>query len=150
MKRIKRQPQTGTLISIATSIILSLTLASSALAEADKANDDRKAKKPQPTITEILAERNFVKGEVARRIRTESISSWRYLDKHHVYIDGIGRNRHYLVEFRNQCREIRGSESLYYKTHSGALTKFDAIGVIDSIGGHLNSLPHRYCSIKQI
>ena len=80
MKRIKRQPQTGTLISIATSIILSLTLASSALAEADKANDDRKAKKPQPTITEILAERNFVKGEVARRIRTESISSWRYLD----------------------------------------------------------------------
>lgn len=152
MSRIKIQPQKSALIGMTTAFILSLLLVGNTYAGADS---DSQAKAPEqakapPTITEILAERNFVKGDVARRIRTASIDTWRYLDKHHIYIDGIGRDNNYLVEFRNQCREIRGSESLYYKTHSGALTKFDSIGVIDSIGGHASSLPHRHCSIKQI
>lgn len=119
----------------------------------DKQTDTEKqatAKEAPPTIEELLAEKHFVQGDVARRIRTHTIDTWRYLDKYHIYIDGVGKNNNYLVKFRNQCRDTRGSESIFYKTHNGALTKFDTIGVIDSIGGHISLHPTRSCFIEEI
>lgn len=107
-------------------------------------------KKIEPTIKELLAKRHFVQGEVARSIRTHTIDTWRYLDKYHIYIDGVGKNNNYLVKFSHQCRDTRGGESIFYKTHNGELTKFDTIGVIDSIGGHRSLLPTRSCFIKEI
>lgn len=120
-------------------------------AQAFASNTDTKEQTTElPTIKQLLAEKQFIQGDVARGIRTYRIDSWRYLDKHHIYIDGVGRNNNYLVEFSNQCRETRGSESIFYKTRTGELTKFDTIGVLDSIGGHYSRFPSRSCFIKEI
>lgn len=130
-------------------LLTSLTLIVSAQAFAAEA-DTKAGTKEQPTIKQLLAEKQFVQGKVARSIRTHTIDSWRYLDKYHIYIDGIGKRNNYLVEFSHQCRDTRGSESIFYKTRTGELTKFDTIGVVDGLGGHFSLLPKRSCFIKEI
>lgn len=134
-------------------LFTSLILILSAQAFATNTDTEAPSNEPsskQPTIKELLAEKQFVQGDVARGIDTYRIDSWRYLDKHHIYIDGVGRNNNYLVEFSNQCRDTRGSESIFYKTRTGELTKFDTIGVINSLSGHHSSFPSRSCFIKEI
>lgn len=121
------------------------------LSSAKKTDDKQsaKGKKAAPTIESLLADRQFVQGEKTRGIRTYTIDTWRYLDKYHIYIDGVGRSHNYLVKFKHKCRDARGSEALFYKTHNGELTKFDSIAVIDNIGGS-HSMPSRHCFIEAI
>lgn len=118
-------------------------------AEQQDSKQSTNDKKAEPTIKSLLADRQFVQGEKARGIRTHTIDTWRYLDKHHIYIDGIGRNNNYLVKFKNKCRDTRGGEAIFYKTHNGQLTKFDSIAVINDIGGG-HSFPSRHCIIDEI
>lgn len=148
----------GTLISIAL-----FTMVFSSTSHANKDTTDKAAsvdaaahaktqsdKKSAPTIKEILANRQFTQGEIVRQIRTQTIDTWRYLDKYHIYIDGIGKNNNYLIQFHHSCREARSGESLLYKTHNGNLTKFDTIQIVDTLGGGHSLQPRRSCAIKEI
>jgi len=141
-----------TLIAILASIILITSF--TANAGKHKSNEDQSNKSSTTkavSIKNLLAEKSLKQGDVAKRIRTQNIETWRRLDNHHILIEGRGRNKDFLIEFRNKCRGTRHRSTLIYKTTNNELTKFDSIGILDSFMSSRDVLrPTHTCSIKQI
>ena len=137
-------------------VVASIILIISFSANADKHKVDQShAKKILANKTEsienLLAEKNLKQGEIAKRIRTDNIKTWRRLDNRHILIESKGRNKDFLITFRNKCHRTRHQSTLIYKTTNNELTKFDAIGVLDNfMSSHDVLRPSYNCSIKEI
>lgn len=122
----------------------------------DKNSDKKKtgkqtSKKKHKSLENLLAEKSLKQGDVAKRIRTQNIETWRRLDNRHILIEGRGRNKDFLIEFRNKCHGTRHRSTLIYRTTNNELTKFDSIGILDSFMSSRDVLrPTHTCSIKQI
>ena len=141
-----------TLIAVVASIILITSF--TANAGKHKANEDqinKSSSKKTDSIESLLAEKSLKQGDIAKRIRTQNIETWRRLDNRHILIESRGRNKDFLIEFRNKCHGTRHRSTLIYKTTNNELTKFDSIGILDSFMSSRDVLRATYtCSIKQI
>ena len=149
---ILRENIMKTLIAILASIILITSF--TANAGKYKSNEDQSNKSSTTkalSIESLLAEKSLKQGDIAKRIRTQNIETWRRLDNRHILIEGRGRNKDFLIEFRNKCHGTRHRSTLIYKTTNNELTKFDSIGILDSFMSSRDVLrPTHTCSIKQI
>ena len=122
----------------------------------DKNSDKKKtgkqtSKKKHKSLENLLAEKGLKQGEIAKRIRTYNIDTWRRLNDRNILIESKGRNKDFLITFRNKCHRTRHQSTLIYKTTNNELTKFDAIGVLDNFMSSQDVLRPSYnCSIKEI
>ena len=145
-----------TLFAIIASIVLITSFSTYAdTHKTDKHDADKKiekqSSKKSDTIKNILAEKDLKQGEIAKRIRTYNIDTWRRLNDRHILIESKGRNKDFLIEFRNKCYGTRHRSTLIYKTTNNELTKFDSIGILDSfMSSHDVLRPTHTCSIKEI
>ena len=141
-------------MKISFAIIASIILAISFSAHADKHKADKEnssSSKNADSIESLLTERELKQGKIVKRIRTQNIETWRRLDNRHILIESRGRNKNFLIEFRNKCYGTRHRSTLIYKTTNNQLTKFDSIGILDSFMSSRDVLrPTHTCSIKQI
>lgn len=135
-------------------IIASIILAISFSAHADKHKADKEnnsSSKNADSIESLLIERELKQGKLVKRIKTQNIETWRRLDNRHILIESRGRNKDFLIEFRNKCHGTRHRSTLIYKTTNNELTKFDSIGILDSFMSSRDVLrPTHTCSIKEI
>jgi hypothetical protein len=153
-----KQTQTlrGNKMKTSFAIVASIILVISLSANADEHKADQSHGKKTPankteSIENLLAEKNLEQGKIVKRIRTQNIDTWRRLDNHHILIESKGRNKDFLIEFRNRCNGTRNRSTLIYKTTNNELTKFDSIGVLDTFISSQDLLrPTRTCSIKEI
>jgi|GEM_PF-1872862 len=145
-----------TLFAIIASIVLITSFSTYAdTHKTDKHDADKKiekqSSKKSDTIKNILVEKGLKQGEIAKRIRTYNIDTWRRLNDRHILIESKGRNKDFLIEFRNKCYGTRHRSTLIYKTTNNELTKFDSIGILDSfMSSHDVLRPTHTCSIKEI
>ena len=141
-----------TSFAVVASIILVISFSANAdKHKADPSHGKKTSANKTESIENLLAEKNLKQGKIVKRIRTQNIDTWRRLDNHHILIDSKGRNKDFLIEFRNRCNGTRNRSTLIYKTTNNELTKFDSIGVLDSFISAQDLLrPTRTCSIKEI
>jgi len=145
-----------TLFAIIASIVLITSFSTYADTHKTDKHDAEKKIEKQPskkneTIKNILAEKGLKQGEIAKRIRTYNIDTWRRLNDRHILIESKGRNKDFLIKFRNKCHRTRHQSTLIYKTTNNELTKFDSIGVLDNfMSSHDVLRPSYNCSIKEI
>ena len=145
-----------TLFAIIASILLITSFSTYAdTHKTDKHDADKKIEKPSSkkndTIENLLAEKGLKQGKIAKRIRTYNIDTWRRLNDRHILIESKGRNKDFLITFRNKCHRTRHQSTLIYKTTNNELTKFDSIGVLDNfMSSHDVLRPSYNCSIKEI
>jgi len=138
--------------AVVASIILIISFSANAHKhKADQSHAKKILANKTESIENLLAEKNLKQGKIAKRIRTDNIKTWRRLDNRHILIESKGRNKDFLITFRNKCHRTRHQSTLIYKTTNNELTKFDAIGVLDNfMSSHDVLRPSYNCSIKEI